>query len=158
MCINKDFAHVKTPYLVWNPNELACCGSPKEVPVAPSGSLIQMTVKIIVTRCQCLQGGFFCEIFSRIIIFSMELYYGDQLCSKCMKKSFVRYLVNEIQAYKYNILMTLQNAIATTVTVIAQILLCIVVRLLIGLPPAPWSCLLYFCICEYFEKLTKLVT
>ena len=43
LCINKDFAYVKTHYLVWNPNELACCGTPKEVPVAPSGSLTQMT-------------------------------------------------------------------------------------------------------------------
>ena len=67
----------------------------------------------------------------------MELYYGDQLCSKYITKSFVSYLVNDIEAYKYNILMTLQSAIASTVTVIAGILVCIVVRLAIGLPPAP---------------------
>ena len=67
----------------------------------------------------------------------MELYYGDQLCSKHMTKSFVSYSVNDIQAYKYNILMTLQSAIACTVTVIAGILVCIVVRLPIGLPLAP---------------------
>ena len=66
----------------------------------------------------------------------MELYHGDPLCSKCMKKSFVSFLVNKIQAYKYNILMTLQSAIASTVTVIAGILVCIVVKLPIGLPPA----------------------
>ena len=52
-------------------------------------------------------GGGFSAKFSGIIIFSMELYYGDQLCSKCIKKSFVSYLVNDIEAYKYNILMTL---------------------------------------------------
>ena len=57
--------------------------------------------------------------------------------AKCITKSFVNYLVNDIQAYKYNILMTLQSAIASTVTVIAGILVCIVVRLPIGLPPAP---------------------
>ena len=75
--------------------------------------------------------------FSGMIIFSMELYYGNQLCSKCMKKGFVSYPVNEIQAYKYNILMTLQSAIASTVTVIAGILVCTVVRLPIDLPLAP---------------------
>ena len=57
------------------------------------------------------EGGFLSQ-FSGIINFSMELYYGDQLCSKYMTKS---YPVNKIQAYKYNILMTLQS----TVTVIA---------------------------------------
>ena len=67
----------------------------------------------------------------------MELYYGDQLCSKCMTKNFVSYPVNEVQAHKYNILMTLQSAIASMVTVIAGMLVCIVVRLPIGLPPAP---------------------
>ena len=104
------------------------------------------------------RGGGSSAQFSGMIIFSIELYYGDQLCSKCMKKSFVSYLVNEIQAYKYNILMTLQSVMASTVTVIAGILVCIMVRLPKGLPPAPWSCVLYFCICEYFEKLRKLVT
>ena len=54
-----------------------------------------------------------------------------------MTKSFVSYPVNDIQTYKYNILMTLQSAIETTVTVIVGILVCIVVRLPIGLPPAP---------------------
>ena len=83
-----------------------------------------------------LQWGFSAK-FSRIIIFSIELYHGDQLCSKCMKKSFVSYPVNEIQAYKYYILMTLQSAIASSVIVIAGILLCIAIRLPIGLPPAP---------------------
>ena len=33
--------------------------------------------------------------------------------------------------------MTFQSAIASTVTVVAGILVCIVVRLPIGLPPAP---------------------
>ena len=41
-------------------------------------------------------GGGFSAKFSGIIIFSMELYLGDQLCSKCITKSFVSYLVNEI--------------------------------------------------------------
>ena len=54
-----------------------------------------------------------------------------------MAKSFVSFPVNDIQAYKYNILMTLQSVIASTVTVIAQILVCIVVRLPIALRPAP---------------------
>ena len=54
--------------------------------------------------------------------------------------------------------MAFQSAIASTVIVIAGILVCIVVRPSIGLPPAPQSCVLYLCICEYFEKLTKLVT
>ena len=54
--------------------------------------------------------------------------------------------------------MTFQSAIASTVIVIVGILVCIVVRLPIGFPPAPQSCVLYLCICEYFEKLTKLVT
>ena len=52
-------------------------------------------------------------------------------------KSFVSFSVNDIQAYKNNILMTLQSAIASTVTGIAEILVCIVVRLAVGLPPAP---------------------
>ena len=38
------------------------------------------------------------------------------------QKSFAIYPVNEIQAYKYNILMAPQSAIASTVTVIAGIL------------------------------------
>ena len=41
-------------------------------------------------------GGGFSAQFSGIIIFSLELYLGDQLCSKCTKKSFVSYSVNEI--------------------------------------------------------------
>ena len=41
-------------------------------------------------------GGGFSAQFSGIIIFSLELYLGDQLCSKCAKKSFVSYSVNEI--------------------------------------------------------------
>ena len=108
--------------------------------------------------CLVAEGGGGSAKFSGIIIFSMELYYGDQLCSKCMTKSFVSYPVNNIEAHKNNVQMTLQSAIASTVTVIVGILVCIVVRLPIGLPPAPWSCVLYFCICEYFEKLRKLVT
>ena len=40
-------------------------------------------------------GGLFCPIF-RNHFFSLELYLGDQLCSKCTKKSFVSYSVNEI--------------------------------------------------------------
>ena len=54
-----------------------------------------------------------------------------------MRKSVVSYPVNDIEAYKYNILMILQSAIASTVTGIAGILVCIVVRLSIGPPPAP---------------------
>ena len=53
--------------------------------------------------------------------------------------------------------MAFQSAIASTVIVIAVIIVCIMVRLAIGLPPAPQSSVLYFCICEYFEKQTKLV-
>ena len=81
--------------------------------------------------------GWFSAQFSGMIIFSMELYYGDQLCAKCMTKNFVIYPVNDIQAYEYNVLMILQSATASTVTVIAGILVCIVVRLSIGLPPGP---------------------
>ena len=103
-------------------------------------------------------GEGFSAKFSGMIIFSMELYLGDQLCSKCMRKSFVSYPVNKIEAFKDNILMTLQSAIASTVTVITGILVCIVLRLPIGLPPAPWSCVLWFCIYEYLERLRKLVT
>ena len=54
--------------------------------------------------------------------------------------------------------MTFESAIASTVIVIVGILVCIVVRLPIGLPLAPQCCVLYLCICEYFEKLTELVT
>ena len=97
-------------------------------------------------------------VWPGIIIFSIGSYYRDLSCSKSITKSFVSYPVNEIQAYKYNILMTLQSAIASTVRVIAGILVCIVLRLPTGLPPALQSCVLYFCIYEYFEKLTKLVT
>ena len=38
-------------------------------------------------------GGGFSAHFSGIIIFSLELYLGDQLCSKCTNKSFVSYSV-----------------------------------------------------------------
>ena len=62
---------------------------------------------------------------------------GTNFVPNVFKKSFVSYPVNEIQAYKYDILMTLQIAIACTVTVIAGILVCIVVRLPIALPLAP---------------------
>ena len=82
-------------------------------------------------------GGGFSAQFSGFIIFSIELYCGDQICSKCFKKSFVSYPVNEIQEDKYNILMTLQTSIAHTVTVIGGILLCFVVRPPLGIPPAP---------------------
>ena len=82
------------------------------------------------------EGGFSAQ-FSGIIIFSLELYLGHQLCSKCTKKSFVSYSVNEILAYKDNTLMTLQSSLASKVTVIAGILVCIVVGLPIGLPYAP---------------------
>ena len=41
-------------------------------------------------------GGSFSGQFSGIIIFSLEVYLGDQLCSKCTKKSFVSYSLNEI--------------------------------------------------------------
>ena len=34
------------------------------------------------------EGGFSAQL-SGIIIFSMELYLGDQICSKCITKSFV---------------------------------------------------------------------
>ena len=54
--------------------------------------------------------------------------------------------------------MTFQNVIVSIVTVIAGILVCMVVRLPIGLPPVPLSCVLYLCICEYSEKLIKLIT
>ena len=54
------------------------------------------------------RGGGFSAQFSGFIIFSIELYYGDQICSKCILKSFVSYPVNEIQADKYNILLTLK--------------------------------------------------
>ena len=84
------------------------------------------------------RGGLFCPIF-RNHYFSLEVYLGDQLCSKCTKKSFVSYSVNEIYAYKDNILMTLQSSLASKVTVIAGILVCIVVGLPIGLPYAPRS-------------------
>ena len=71
------------------------------------------------------------------INFSMELYYGDQLCSKCMTKSFVTHLVNVIQAYTYNTIIILQSLIACIVIDIAGILVCIVLRMPMGLPPAP---------------------
>ena len=82
-----------------------------------------------VSHKKAEKGGFSAQ-FSGMIIFSIELYYRNQLCSKCIKISFVSYLVNEIQAYRYNILMTLQSAMASTVTVIAGILVCIVVSCL----------------------------
>ena len=62
------------------------------------------------------------------------------------------HLIVSLTLVPENILMTLQSAIASTGTVIAGTLVCIVVRLLISLPPVPWSCVVYFCICEYFEK------
>ena len=91
----------------------------------------------ILTKRQKRGWWDFSTKFSRIIIFSMELYFEDQLCSKCIRKSFVSYPVIMIQAYKYCILMTLQSTIATTVTIIAGILVCIMVRVPIGSPPAP---------------------
>ena len=44
------------------------------------------------------EGGGFSAQFSGMIIFSLDLYYGDQLCSKCMKKGFVSYPINKMQA------------------------------------------------------------
>ena len=82
-------------------------------------------------------GGRFSAQFSGIIILNLKVYLGDQLCSKYTKKSFVRYSVNEIKAYKDNILMTLQSSVASKVTVIAGILVCIMVGLPIDLPYAP---------------------
>ena len=82
-------------------------------------------------------GGGFSAQFSRIIILSLKLYLGDQLCSKYTKKSFVSYSVNEIYAHKDNILMTLQSSVASKVTVIARILVCIMVGLPIDLPYTP---------------------
>ena len=68
-------------------------------------------------------GGLFSAQFSGMsVFFCLELYLGDQLCSKCTNKSFVSYSVNEIQACKDNILMTLQSSLASKVTVIAGIL------------------------------------
>ena len=46
----------------------------------------------------------------------------------------------------------------SNIILIAGILMCIVVRLPKALPATPWSCVFYFSRCEYFEKLTKLVT
>ena len=44
-----------------------------------------------------LGGGWgFSAQFSGIITLSLEVYLGDQLSSKCTKKSFVSYSVNEI--------------------------------------------------------------
>ena len=83
-----------------------------------------------VETCVWRGGGGFSAQFSGMIIFGMELYYGDQ-------KSFVSYPLNNIEAYKYNILMILQSAIACTVIVIVGILVCIMVRLPLGLSPAP---------------------
>ena len=47
------------------------------------------------------------------------------------------YSDNDIQAETYNNLMTFQSAISSNVIGIAGILVSIVVRLPIGLPPAP---------------------
>ena len=99
--------------------------------------------------------GAFLLNFQESLFFSMELYLGGQLCCKCMTKSFVSYPFNNIQAYKYNILMKLQGAIASTVIVIAGILVCIVVRLPIGLPPAPWSLCLVLLYMGVFWKVEK---
>ena len=70
---------------------------------------------ILMTLQSVRGGGGFSAKFSGIIIFSMELYLGDQLCYKCIRKSFVSYPTNEIEAFKDNILMTLQSAIASAV-------------------------------------------
>ena len=43
LCINKYFIHVKTLHVVLNPIKLACCGSQKDIPVTPSGTLTHMT-------------------------------------------------------------------------------------------------------------------
>ena len=54
---------------------------------------------------------------------------------------------------KYNNLLTHLSTTASNVILIVGILVCIVVRLSIALPSAPWSCVLYFSTCGYFEKL-----
>ena len=99
--------------------------------------------------------GIFLPIFSGIIIFSIDSYYWNLSCSKCIAKSFVIYPDNVLQTYTYNSPMTFQSGISSDVIEIAGILVCIVIRLPTGLPPTPWSSVLYFSICEYFEKLTS---
>ena len=42
------------------------------------------------------RGGGFSAQFSGIIIFSLELYLGEQLCSKCTKKVLSVTQLNEI--------------------------------------------------------------
>ena len=80
-------------------------GSPKEVGVTPSEDLTQMTeVKQLTLDNQQLTadvtvsggGGLFLPNFQESLLISMELYLGDQICSKCITKSFVSYLVNKI--------------------------------------------------------------
>ena len=88
----------------------------------------------------------------------MDSYYRDITCFKCITKSSVIYPDNDIQAKTCNNLMTFQSSISSIVIVIVGIFVWIMVRLPIGLPPAPLYCVLYISICEYFEKLTKLVT
>ena len=81
-------------------------------------------------------GGLFCPIF-RIHYFQPGIIPQGPTLFQIAKKSFVSYSVNDIQAYKNNILMTLQSCLGSKVTVIAEILVCIVVGLPIGLPYAP---------------------
>ena len=80
--------------------------------------------------------GAFLPNFQELLFLAWNYTMGTNFV-QMYKKKFVSFPVNEIQAYKYNILMTIQSAIASTVTVIEGILVCIVVRLPIGLPPAP---------------------
>ena len=83
-----------------------------------------------------MEGGGVSAQFLRIIIFKIDSYYRDITCSKYITKSFVIYPDNDIQGKTYNNLMTFQSSISSIVIVIAGILVCIVIRLPIGLPPA----------------------
>ena len=47
-------------------------------------------------------GGIFCQSFQEWLFLVWNYTLGDQLCSKCMRKSFVNYPVNEIEAFKDN--------------------------------------------------------
>ena len=54
--------------------------------------------------------------------------------------------------------MTFQSVTSSNVIGIAGILVCVVVRLPTGLPPAPWCCILYSFKCENSKKIFYLVT
>ena len=62
LSINKHFACVKIPYLVWNHNKLVCCGSPKEVPITPA-ALTQMTDLRYLSPDVTVSGGAFLANF-----------------------------------------------------------------------------------------------